>query len=95
MANGMYTVHQYTSGERKTLALSSYPITWRTMPTINCQETAMFNLKTAMGQPLGVWNIEEWQRIDNDASTTMWLDHSVSAWSMTDTQWRLNEFSQC
>eukprot|EP00971_Amphidinium_carterae_P142401 2820677-Amphidinium_carterae.3 len=43
-----------------------------------------------MGQPLGVWNVEDWQRIDNAA---LWLDHSISAWSMMDTQWHLNEFT--
>eukprot|EP00971_Amphidinium_carterae_P348666 6490619-Amphidinium_carterae.1 len=57
------------------------------------QETAMLNLKGAMGQPIGVWNIDEWQRIDNKAQATIWLDHSISAWSQSDTRWRLNEFS--
>eukprot|EP00971_Amphidinium_carterae_P329775 6462452-Amphidinium_carterae.2 len=59
----------------------------------NAQEAATFNLRGTMGPPLGVLNIEDWQRIDNDAPATLWLDHSISAWSMTDTQWHLNEFS--
>eukprot|EP00971_Amphidinium_carterae_P352633 6492683-Amphidinium_carterae.3 len=49
------------------------------------QETAMYNLRGAMGQPIGVWNIDEWQRIDNEAQATVWLDHSISAWSQSDT----------
>eukprot|EP00971_Amphidinium_carterae_P015067 297513-Amphidinium_carterae.2 len=59
----------------------------------DAQEAATFNMRRTMGVPLGVWNNENGQRIDNDAPATLWLGLSISAWSMTDTQWHLNEFS--
>eukprot|EP00971_Amphidinium_carterae_P125790 2491873-Amphidinium_carterae.1 len=37
--------------------------------------------------------MDDWHRIDNSASTILWLDHSISAWSITETQWHLNEYS--
>eukprot|EP00971_Amphidinium_carterae_P108388 2146150-Amphidinium_carterae.1 len=43
------------------------------------QEAAMFEIKNTMGHPIGVWNIDEWQRIDNEGAATIWLDHSISA----------------
>eukprot|EP00971_Amphidinium_carterae_P121627 2408562-Amphidinium_carterae.1 len=46
-----------------------------------------------MGNPIGVWTIDDWHRIDNNASTSLWLDHSISVWSVTETQWHLNEYS--
>eukprot|EP00971_Amphidinium_carterae_P199638 3962485-Amphidinium_carterae.3 len=61
------TVHQYTTEERRTLALSSF--------RSHAQEAATFTLRGTMGPPLGVWNIEHWQQIDNDAPATLWLDH--------------------
>eukprot|EP00971_Amphidinium_carterae_P318642 6333704-Amphidinium_carterae.1 len=36
----------------------------------NAQEAATFNIGGCMGPPLGVWNIEDWQRLDNDAPAT-------------------------
>eukprot|EP00971_Amphidinium_carterae_P339424 6477242-Amphidinium_carterae.3 len=35
------------------------------------QDAALFNVKAMMGQPVGVWNIDEWQRIDNEGAATM------------------------
>eukprot|EP00971_Amphidinium_carterae_P292137 5799322-Amphidinium_carterae.2 len=35
--------------------------------------------------------MEDWHRIDTQSSTTLWLDHSISAWCATGTQWHLNE----
>eukprot|EP00971_Amphidinium_carterae_P172696 3423582-Amphidinium_carterae.1 len=32
-------------------------------------------------------------RIDTSAQSTLWLDHLISAWAITDTQWHLNEFT--
>eukprot|EP00971_Amphidinium_carterae_P213936 4245924-Amphidinium_carterae.1 len=46
-----------------------------------------------MGTPIGVWTIDEWHRIDNNASMSIWLDHSISTWSVTETQWHMNEYS--
>eukprot|EP00971_Amphidinium_carterae_P023557 464738-Amphidinium_carterae.1 len=37
--------------------------------------------------------MDDWHRIDNSAATILWLDHSISAWSVTETQWHLNECS--
>eukprot|EP00971_Amphidinium_carterae_P039720 780168-Amphidinium_carterae.4 len=37
--------------------------------------------------------MDDWHRIDNNASTILWLDHSISAWCVTETQWHLNEYS--
>eukprot|EP00971_Amphidinium_carterae_P138826 2750991-Amphidinium_carterae.1 len=30
---------------------------------------------------------------DNEGAATMWSDQSITAWSQSDTQWHLNEFS--
>eukprot|EP00971_Amphidinium_carterae_P350481 6491570-Amphidinium_carterae.1 len=57
------------------------------------QATMPFDIYTAFGRPIGVWNTEEWQRIDNEGAATLWLDHSISACSQSDTKWHLNEFS--
>eukprot|EP00971_Amphidinium_carterae_P064425 1275932-Amphidinium_carterae.1 len=46
-----------------------------------------------MGKPIGVWTMEDWHRIDNNASTILWLDHSIAAWCTSETQWHLNEYS--
>eukprot|EP00971_Amphidinium_carterae_P318298 6327045-Amphidinium_carterae.1 len=46
-----------------------------------------------MGNPIGVWTIEDWLRIDNDANINLWLDHSISTWSVTETQWHMSEYS--
>eukprot|EP00971_Amphidinium_carterae_P174486 3458920-Amphidinium_carterae.1 len=51
------------------------------------------NLRALMGNPIRVWTIDDWHRIDNNASTRLWLDHSISTWSVTDTQWHMNEYS--
>eukprot|EP00971_Amphidinium_carterae_P132719 2628703-Amphidinium_carterae.1 len=57
------------------------------------QATMPFDIYAAFGRPIGVWNIDEWQRIDIEGAATLWLDHSTSTWSQSDTQWHLNEFS--
>eukprot|EP00971_Amphidinium_carterae_P288604 5730621-Amphidinium_carterae.4 len=59
----------------------------------NGNTAAMFDLKNTMGHSIGVWNVDEWQRIDNEGAAKMWLDRSISAWYKQDTQWHLNEFS--
>eukprot|EP00971_Amphidinium_carterae_P036480 717262-Amphidinium_carterae.1 len=52
-----------------------------------------FNVKALMGNPIGVWTIDDWHRIDNNASTSLWLDHAIATWSITETQWHMNEYS--
>eukprot|EP00971_Amphidinium_carterae_P352341 6492555-Amphidinium_carterae.5 len=95
MANGMYTVYSSSIYFRRAedISIEFVPNYIEANANKAGQETAMFNLRGAMGQPIGVWNIEEWQRIDNEAQATIWLDHSISAWSQSETQWHLNEFS--
>eukprot|EP00971_Amphidinium_carterae_P134739 2670001-Amphidinium_carterae.4 len=57
------------------------------------QATMEFDIYAAFRRPIGVWNIDEWQRTDNEGATRMCLGHLRSAWSISDTQWHLNEFS--
>eukprot|EP00971_Amphidinium_carterae_P251020 4982867-Amphidinium_carterae.1 len=37
--------------------------------------------------------MEDWHRIDTQCQHIRWLDHSISAWCTTDTQWHLNEYT--
>eukprot|EP00971_Amphidinium_carterae_P036820 724053-Amphidinium_carterae.1 len=37
--------------------------------------------------------MEDWPRTDTKASTILWLDHSISAWCATETQWHLYEYT--
>eukprot|EP00971_Amphidinium_carterae_P268266 5322542-Amphidinium_carterae.1 len=46
-----------------------------------------------MGPPIGVWNIDDWQRIETSAQSTLWLGHAISAWAITDAQLHLNVFT--
>eukprot|EP00971_Amphidinium_carterae_P045144 888355-Amphidinium_carterae.1 len=62
-------------------------------PVFNGQDPMNLHLQALMGRPIGVWKMDDWHRIDNNASTILWLDHSISAWCVTDTQWHLNEYS--
>eukprot|EP00971_Amphidinium_carterae_P109535 2168879-Amphidinium_carterae.1 len=56
------------------------------VPDFNGQEPVNRNLLQLMGNPLGVWNMDDWHRIDNSAQTILWMDHSISAWART--TWR-------
>eukprot|EP00971_Amphidinium_carterae_P350522 6491596-Amphidinium_carterae.3 len=93
MANGMYSSSIYFR-RAEDISIEFVP---NHLEAHNGNTVAMFDLKNRMGQPIGliigVWNIDEWQRIDNEGAATMWLDHSTSAWSQSDTQWYLNELS--
>eukprot|EP00971_Amphidinium_carterae_P226010 4482651-Amphidinium_carterae.3 len=60
-------------------------------PVYNGQDPLPLNLNNMMGQTIGVWNMEHWHRIDTQSSTILWLDHGISAWCATETQWHLNE----
>eukprot|EP00971_Amphidinium_carterae_P112953 2236926-Amphidinium_carterae.3 len=52
---------------------------------------SLYGVGSPMGRPIGVWTMDDWHRIDNNAPTILWLDHS--AWCVTETQWHLNEYS--
>eukprot|EP00971_Amphidinium_carterae_P012688 249964-Amphidinium_carterae.2 len=62
-------------------------------PVFNGQEPQPLNLRNLLGRPIGVWTMDDWYKIDTTASTILWLDHSISAWCVTETQWHLNEYS--
>eukprot|EP00971_Amphidinium_carterae_P011811 232725-Amphidinium_carterae.1 len=38
--------------------------------------------------------MDDWHRIDNQIQSMLWLDHSISAWATTATQWhsRIGEY---
>eukprot|EP00971_Amphidinium_carterae_P067954 1344760-Amphidinium_carterae.2 len=62
-------------------------------PEYNGQEPVSWTFLQWMGQPMGAWNMDDWQRICTSAQSTLWMDYSVSAWANTATQWYLNEFT--
>eukprot|EP00971_Amphidinium_carterae_P127773 2531197-Amphidinium_carterae.2 len=59
-------------------------------PVYNGQDPISLNFGDLMGPTIGVWNMEDWHRIDPQSSTILWLDHSISAWCTTETHWHLN-----
>eukprot|EP00971_Amphidinium_carterae_P300181 5964261-Amphidinium_carterae.4 len=85
MANGVYSASIYYR--------RAEDISIEFVPEHNGRETVNLNLMGCMGPPMGVWNIVDWQRIDTSAQSTLWLDHSISAWAITDTQCHLNDFT--
>eukprot|EP00971_Amphidinium_carterae_P048667 959371-Amphidinium_carterae.1 len=48
-------------------------------PVFNGQDPMNFNMQALLGKPIGVWTMDDWHRIDNNASTILRLDHSISA----------------
>eukprot|EP00971_Amphidinium_carterae_P049974 984923-Amphidinium_carterae.4 len=61
------------------------------VPEYNGQKPANINLLQWVGQPMGVWNMDDWHRIDTSAQSTPWMDHSASAWANTARQWHLDD----
>eukprot|EP00971_Amphidinium_carterae_P251251 4987637-Amphidinium_carterae.2 len=66
MANGVYSASIYY---RRAGDMSI-----EFVPEHNGQEAVNFNLLGCMGPPMRIWNIDDWQRIDTSARSTLWLD---------------------
>eukprot|EP00971_Amphidinium_carterae_P109220 2162718-Amphidinium_carterae.1 len=63
------------------------------VPMYNGQEPLDMELAQFMGRLLGVWTMDDWHRIDSQTQKMPWLDHSISAWATTATQWLLNVYT--
>eukprot|EP00971_Amphidinium_carterae_P230635 4577221-Amphidinium_carterae.3 len=50
------------------------------------------HIRALHGVTIGFWELNNWGEADN-ANATLWLDHSISTWKPTATQWHMNTYS--
>eukprot|EP00971_Amphidinium_carterae_P164723 3265604-Amphidinium_carterae.1 len=58
----------------------------RVRPNVQCSRSIELAVAQFHGQSTGVWNMDDWDCIDNTAQSVFWMDHSISAWDNTSTQ---------